>query len=98
VLFRIEIVVTTFPVGEVVLVETGTIVVINEVGSVVDARVNSVVGIVGTGGAGGTVVAGVVTASGTGVSVQPAKQTDTIKIIAKPIYFIMSNKLFLCPN
>jgi hypothetical protein len=92
VLFRIEMVVTTFPVGEVVLVETGTIVVTIEVGSVVVARVNSVVGMVGT------VVAGVVTASGTGASVHPVKQTNAIKIIAKPIYFIMSNKLFLSPN
>jgi hypothetical protein len=93
VLFRIEIVVTTFPVGEVVLVETGTIVVINEVGSVVDARVNSVVGMVV-----GTVVAGVVTVSGTCVWVHPVKQTNAIKRITKPIYLIMSSKLFLSPN
>jgi ABC-type phosphate transport system permease subunit len=85
VLFRIEIVVTTFPVGEVVLVETGSIVVTTEGGSVFVARVNSVVGIVGT------VVAGVVTASGTGVWVHPMKQTNAIKRITKPIYFFMSS-------
>jgi hypothetical protein len=85
VLFRIEIEVTTFPVGEVVLVGTGSIVVTTEVGSVFVARANSVVGIVGT------VVAGVVTASGTGVWVHPIKQTNAIKRITKPIYFFMSS-------
>jgi hypothetical protein len=85
--------VTTFAVGEVVLVETGTMVVTTEVGSVFVTSVNSAVGMVV-----GTVVAGVVTASGTGVWVHPVKQTNAIKRIAKPIYFIMSSKLFLPPN
>jgi hypothetical protein len=86
VLFLIEIVVTTFPDGEVVLVETGTMVVTTGVGSVIVARVNSAVGIVV-----GRVIDGVVTASGTGVWVHPMQQTNAIKRITKPIYFFMSS-------
>jgi hypothetical protein len=83
--------VTTFVDGEVVLVETGTMVVTIEVGSIFVARVNSAVGVT-------TVVGGVVTSSGTGVWVHPVQQTNTIKRITKPIYFFMGSKLFFPPD
>jgi uncharacterized protein (AIM24 family) len=85
--------VTTFPVGEVVLVETGSIVVTTEVGSVFVARVDSVVGMVAT------VVGGVVlTVSGAGVWVHPMQKANAIKRITKPIYIFISSKLFLSNN
>jgi hypothetical protein len=78
--------------GDVVLVATGITAFTTVIGRIVGAGIISAVGIVGT------VVAGVVTASGTGVWVHPMKQTNAIKRITKPIYFFMSSKLFLSPN
>jgi hypothetical protein len=86
-------VVTTFADGDVVLVTTGSTVVITVVGIVVGAGVNSAVGTVVR-----IVVVGVVTASGTAGWVHPVKQIKAIIRITKPIHFFMRSKLFLPCN